>query len=290
MEACGLIRHTRMAAMQVGEGREAWGLVDWHRPWLAGVAQAGRPAVARILAGASVAQALNEALEGDRAGADARGAMRFVAHESLEHGVAYERFIDEQCCIPTRDNLHDFLNGLIWLHFPRTKRLFNRWQADAIRQRGAGGTRGPLRDAITVFDENGALLLAPQPLCEALRERAWHRLGVQLRPLWREARLIPFGHALLEKLVQPRKSITAHVVIADEGGRVQCASTGPDAWMASHFTREWFAQKPFNPLPVLGVPGWWSENENFCFYDDSMVFRSDARKIIQQPEIAAAAR
>jgi len=22
------------------------------------------------------------------------------------------------------------------------------------------------------------------------------------------------------------------------------------------------------------VPGWWPENENFCFYDDSLVFRS----------------
>ena len=27
------------------------------------------------------------------------------------------------------------------------------------------------------------------------------------------------------------------------------------------------------PLPVLGVPGWWPENENFSFYDDSFVFR-----------------
>src|SRR2546427_7152514 len=28
------------------------------------------------------------------------------------------------------------------------------------------------------------------------------------------------------------------------------------------------ACKPFAPLPVLGVPGWWRENENFSFYDE----------------------
>jgi len=27
-------------------------------------------------------------------------------------------------------------------------------------------------------------------------------------------------------------------------------------------------------LPVLGVPGWCHENENFSFYDDSLVFRA----------------
>ena len=31
-----------------------------------------------------------------------------------------------------------------------------------------------------------------------------------LRPLWQEARLLLFGHALMEKLVAPRKAITAH--------------------------------------------------------------------------------
>jgi len=45
----------------------------------------------------------------------------------------------------------------------------------------------------------------------------WQRLFVDLRPLWCQAHLVLFGHALLEKLVVPRKSITAHVyrVLAD---------------------------------------------------------------------------
>ena len=127
-----------------------------------------------------------------------------------------------------------------------------------------------MRDAITVFDESGALLFAPAPLWQALEARAWRDLFIGLRPLWSQARLMVFGHALLEQLAVPRKGLTAHVWHA------QCAmdsEAGDDAWLATQCTPERLAGKPFTPLPVLGVPGWWAGNENFSFYDDSLVFR-----------------
>ncbi|MDB5954417.1 DUF3025 domain-containing protein, partial [Ramlibacter sp.] len=118
--------------------------------------------------------------------------------------------------------------------------------------------------------ENGALLSAPPALWEALVAREWHRLFVELRPLWREARLWIFGHALLEQLANPRKGLTAHVWCADaalDSGAVA------DAWLAARCQPEVLAAKPFTPLPLLGVPQWWPENEDFSFYDDSLVFR-----------------
>ena len=36
---------------------------------------------------------------------------------------------------------------------------------------------------------------------------------------------------------------------------------------------EVLATKPFVPLPMLGVPGWWSANEDAAFYADAEVFR-----------------
>jgi hypothetical protein len=33
------------------------------------------------------------------------------------------------------------------------------------------------------------------------------------------------------------------------------------------------ARKPFEPLPVLGVPGWCADNAQPQFYDDTQVFR-----------------
>ncbi len=231
------------------------------------MADLGQRAARTVQAGASVAQALNALVE---AGAAPDPGVRFAPQQALPAGTAYEQFVFGTCQVPTRDHLHDFFNGLVWLHWPQAKRQLNAWQAQSIAQAGVGATRGPLRDAITVLDENGALLCAPAPLAEALAARQWRRAFVQLRPLWRQARLHLFGHALLEKLVHPRKPITAHVLQAPTA--IESIAQA-DVWMASAFTPEILAAKPFNPVPVLGVPGWWSGNEAPCFYDDPLVFR-----------------
>jgi hypothetical protein len=242
--------------------------IDWERPWLAPLARLGRAGAQRVAAGASVAQVLDALVDGGLAPAPG---VRFVPQEALPEGMAYERFIFETGQVPTRDNLHDFFNGLVWLHYPATKRRLNQCQARAIAAHGVGAVRGPLRDAATVFDENGAIFCAPPALHAALAARQWRRLCVELRPLWGQARLLLFGHALLEKLVAPRKPITAHVYQAPAAIE---GIASADAWLAAALAPEVLAAKPFNPLPVLGVPGWWPENENFCFYDDSLVFRS----------------
>ena len=248
--------------------------IDWHAPWLAPLAEAGRRATQRVQAGACVATALNALVD---EGAVPAPGVRFVPQAALPAGMAYEQFIHHRRSVPTRDNLHDFFNGLVWLRYPATKRRFNQLQALALAQDGVGAVRGPVRDALTVFDENGALLLAPPELHAALAARQWRRLCVELRPLWRQARLLLLGHALLEKLISPRKSITAHVYQAQTA--IDNVVNLDDA-LARDLTAPWLAAKPFCPLPVLGVPGWWPENENFCFYDDSVVFRG-ARQLTQ---------
>ena len=110
----------------------AFALIDWSRPWLAPLATAGARAAARVLGGASVAAALNqERQEQESCTLHPEAGFAFVSQAQLPEGTPYERFIDETRSIPTRDNLHDFFNGLIWLHYPQTKRLLNQWQARA---------------------------------------------------------------------------------------------------------------------------------------------------------------
>jgi len=46
-----------------------------------------------------------------------------------------------------------------------------------------------------------------------------------------------------------------------------------DHWLAQDLQPEKLAQKPFLPTPVLGIPGWWPENQNPAFYADAQVFR-----------------
>jgi hypothetical protein len=91
-------------------------------------------------------------------------------------------------------------------------------------------------------------------------------LFVVQRAAWSDARITLFGHALLEKLTRPRKPITAHAWLVPEGA-------DPQSFLLEQLTPESLAAKPFLPLPVLGVPGWWPANEDAAFYDDASVFR-----------------
>ncbi|MEJ7928395.1 DUF3025 domain-containing protein [Ramlibacter sp. AN1015] len=254
---------------------EGAGLIAWSAPWFAPWRVPGEAAALRVAAQAPVHEALQAQWTAAVTQLPADVPVRFVSQAALPPEVPYERFIFETRSCPSRDNLHDFFNGLVWLRLPRAKARLNALQAAQIAAQGISHVRGPVRDAITVFDENGALLDAPQPLWEALAERAWRRLFVELRPLWTEARLLIFGHALLEKLLTPRKDLTAHVWRA---AAPLADFARADAWLADQFNEATLAAKPFAPLPVLGVPGWCAANENFSYYDDSLVFRPRARR------------
>ena len=241
----------------------AFDAIDWNVPWLAPWRGLGQPLAQQLQSDLCVHRALQTA-------ASQGAPVAFVPQSELPDGTAYEQYIWDTRRVPTRDNLHDFFNGVVWLQFPHTKRRLNQLQAQAIAADGVQAVRGPLRDAVTVFDENGALLQAPDALWDALRARDWQRLFIDLRPLWAEARLVLFGHALLEKLVFPRKPMVAHVFHAPVAMN---SIAYVDGWLADQMDASAWSTKPFTPLPVLGVPGWWPANEAPGFYDDAQVFR-----------------
>jgi Protein of unknown function (DUF3025) len=213
--------------------------------------------------------------------------MQFVPQTTLPEGTAYEAFIFESGKVPTRENLHDFFNGLAWLVFPHTKRRLNALQYGGLSAGGVQPTRGALRDALTLFDENAAIwpcagdaapntaakATAAIELQSALRAKQWQRAFIDLRTQWQTNPPVLFGHALLEKLVTPYKSITAHVyIVRATTNNIVVADL--DLAVAAQLSPAELAPKPFIPLPVLGVPGWWAANEDTAFYDDALVFRA----------------
>ena len=239
--------------------------INWQTPWLAPYVEPGQKLAQQVAAGQSSAEALNSAL------ALYPAPVRFVPQANLPAGMAYESYIFDSGLCPTREGLHDFFNGIAWLTFPQTKRRLNYLHLAQIAQTGIQPVRGPARDGLTVFDENAAFFLGPDVLWDALVAKDWQRLFLDLRAQWEQVQLVLFGHALLEKLVHPRKPITAHVY------RTQAATKAiadMDAWMAADLSAEKLATKPFAHLPVLGVPGWWPQNEDPAFYADTSVFRA----------------
>lgn len=255
--------------------------IDWERPWLASL----RPAAASIIKSSDWRRALNEAAA-ERALCNHRGLpVQFVPQSDLPATTAYESFISNTGCVPTRDNLHDFFNALVWLAFPKTKAKVNALQASEIERLGVTDEfpnqcsigRGKLRDAATIFDENAALLvIRDDELLDALRQHRWtevfieHRSSFELRcEVWL------FGHALIEKLVRPYKAITAHAWAIEADDFFMLPAVEKNAWLDTLVIAQLspsLVSSDFTPLPVLGVPGWWT-GQDTGFYEDTTVFR-----------------
>ena len=268
--------------------------IDWSQPWFAPWRELGEPTARQALQQQSVAEALNaityaakretSAGSGDiaskasvsttRAGLALGDAneVKFVPQSALPEAQAYEDFIFKTAQVPTRDGLHDFFNGLCWHRFPLAKRRLNQLQAAEIESQGIRATRGPVRDALTLFDENVVLMHAPDDVWAALQARDWLTLFVDLRAQWQHVHVVLFGHALLEKLVTPYKSITGHVYRVDHHVNPH-DEAALDAWLVQDLQPTKLATKPYEPLPVLGVPGWWPANAERAYYEDTQVFR-----------------
>ncbi|QEZ45604.1 DUF3025 domain-containing protein [Cupriavidus oxalaticus] len=261
--------------------------IEWSRPWFQPFAPRGAALAAAVQGGADL-RALLDTESGALGLHNGRGLpLRFVPQLALPEGSAYEAHIDATGEVPTRDNLHDFFNALVWLHFPQAKRVLNRIQATVIAREGVRTTRGGVRDAATLFDENAVLFLGEgDEHAEALRGFAWQQLFVTQRHVWDTAcRVVPFGHALLEKLVQPYKAVTAHAwtlpLVADGALDKAVALSLQDAAAAGALR----GGRCFAPLPVMGIPGWCDDNASPDFYADTTVFRPGRmRDLRRQPD------
>lgn len=254
--------------------------VDWGAPWLASVREAGMLAAAQP----DWCAALNRQAQQAKLINHNRLPIQFAPQHQLPAGVAYEAYIHVTGLVPTRDNLHDFFNALVWLTFPMIKARLNALQSEHIQRLGVGKSRGQARDGATLFDENAALLavtdnLAGRDLVRALRSHQWTQLFVQQRQQFSSlAEVVLFGHALMEKLVRPYKAITAHTLVCwvEEGFHdlpwAEKMAT-LDRQVVRHLATQELFPGAFAPLPVLGVPGWWPE-QNPEFYADTKVFRA----------------
>ena len=254
-------------------------------PWLAGF----DPALVSAVAALPIEEFLQYANQRAEMQGQCTGhgkPTRFVPQTTPFAGADYERCIAETGEIPTRDNLHDRYNALVWLTFPKTKASLNQAQVAAMgRQLGrqlGSQVRGRQRDAFTLWDENLAVLVVPAGEAVAIRQsfarHDWQEIFVARRERWQQdwqAHL--FGHALLEKLAAPFKAITAHLIVLESPEGNDRSRNGNDLTpidraLVAHL-QGLFDPAAFLHLPVMGIPGWDPANHDPGFYSDTAVFR-----------------
>ncbi|MFZ6876166.1 DUF3025 domain-containing protein [Undibacterium sp. Di27W] len=254
--------------------------IDWPQAWFAAV----REHAQGLLAADDWRAQLNQCTVQAGLSNHLELPLRFITQEELPEGSAYEAHISATGLVPTRENLHDFFNALVWLTFPAIKRQLNALQAAQIAALGIGKSRGPARDAATIFDENAALLVLADTgegaaLIAALRAHAWQdAFIIQADKFDRCAEVWCFGHALMEKLVKPYKAITAHTwVVWVDHAYFQLDAPARrayiDAMVAGQLSSQTLTTADYTPLPVLGLPGWWPQ-QDAAFYADQQVFRA----------------
>ena len=269
-------------------------IINWSAPWLAHL-----PSVCReVASSADLKAALNAALLHSAAPVLSGGGLplHFIAQADLPAGAAYESHIHATGGVPTRLNLHDFFNACIWLTFPKTKAVLNARQAAQIELLGVTHERGMARDALTLFDENAAILVASDArISDALRRFDWGNALIAPRAHWDEpfhpradarAALYGFGHALLEKLTQPRKAMCAHTWVIEVAADwfalpLHARLADLDARLAAQLAVIELNPRDFCPLPVLGVPHFDADNADETFYNDARVFRCGRLRLSQ---------
>jgi hypothetical protein len=151
--------------------------------------------------------------------------------------------------------------------------------------------RGRVRDALTLFDESGAVFACAEPeLIAELRAFHWKNLFCVQRELTRAAvRVYVVGHALFEKALNPYIGMTAHALPLVVGADFMTEPPERQLERVDRLAAEVVADaarfgtpQSLAPLPVLGVPGWWAENEHEGFYDNTAYFRPARRRLVSE--------
>lgn len=231
------------------------------------------------------------ALIGELAPAAASGSgrpIRFVLPP--DDGPAYEQHIHATGEVPTRPgDWHDFFNALTWCVWPRSKSVCNRLHLREQADRAAAGLsgRGPLRDALTQFDECGIVVVSTDPEIPALlAAHAWEEAFWQRRArLLESTRFMIFGHGSWEQLRAPFFGLCAKALyrVVDVAWLTLPSAERQretDVWLAGRLgeSRPAFGKSDLSPLPLLGIPGVTPDNARRDYYLDRGQFRPRRRR------------
>ena len=217
--------------------------------------------------------------------------LRFVPQESGRMG--FEAQYEPRCYltgeVQTRpDNWHDLFNALVWLSFPRAKAAINARHYRALTDEAASITsqRGRVRDMATLLDESGVIVAcADAELAGLLCTFQWKELFWQRREQVRAVMgFYVFGHGLYEKALNPYTGMTGQGLVLNVpedffSWALAVQQSYLDERVAEYLDNPGHCLSPreLHPVPLLGVPGWSTDNEQAEYYDNTAYFRAGRR-------------
>lgn len=218
--------------------------------------------------------------------------------QSVEQGDTPEKFEDQYESriylkgeLQTRlENWHDFFNAMCWLQFPRIKASLNSIHFENSKTRKIGTNRSPMENAITLFDECGAIIVTDDnSILDLIRNHEWKDLFWN-KKFWdnkesagNHIQCYVFGHAIHEKTLTPYIGMTAHTIMLKKASDFfqkdysaqlnEIDRTISDIWNNNKIE----TPKDLQAFPLLGIPGWWNKDQNESFYANSEYFRRKKR-------------
>lgn len=207
---------------------------------------------------------------------------QIIGKQRLEQKYESNIYLTGQ--VQTRDkNWHDLFNALVWQIFPCAKSALNHlhYQTQLFESSSRIKYRSALRDAATLFDESGVIVVSSQEtLIRLLKNFEWKQL------FWRERdavlssmRFFVFGHGLYEKALNPYTGMTGKGIIfkVDEAFFDQTLLNqlqSIDLMLEPFLLRTLLSSSDLTPIPLLGYPGWIEDNSNETYYENKKYFRS----------------
>lgn len=180
------------------------------------------------------------------------------------------------------ENWHDFFNATAWLQFPKIKSALNSLHFENSKNRVAGTNRSPLENAIALFDECGAVIVADdEKHLDLIRKHEWKEVFWENKELWsKHIQCYVFGHAMHEKALTPYIGMTTHTIMLKRDSDFfqksyqeqleEIDQTISNIWLDKKIEKT----KDLQPLPLLGVPEWWTDNQDEVFYSNKSYFRA----------------
>ena len=199
---------------------------------------------------------------------------------------SYEIRIHQSGEILTRqNNWHDFFQVMIWCTYPQTKKLINAMHFSAIMERSNkkdfSSIRSPIENTLTLFDECGAVIVSSNPeYFEMIKNHQWKKLFVTSRNAFNhEIKCFIFGHAMLEKALNPYSGMTVHSILIKVDNSFFSKKDTDQRNKIDEIACQYFRKnkqpltKNLQPFPVLGVPEWHPLNNAEEYYNDETYFR-----------------